>query len=70
MWVDGTVLVVFLCDSRALIDTCLAELDLPDDEFVGVQGWLVDEVLRLHFYLELPVLLDDILEGDVDEAVE
>jgi hypothetical protein len=31
---------------------------------------LTDEVLRLHFYLELPILLDDILEGDVDEAVE
>ena len=31
---------------------------------------LTDEVLRLNFYLELPVLLDDVLEGDVDEAVE
>ena len=31
---------------------------------------LTDQVLRLHFYLELPILLDDILEGDVDEAVE
>ncbi len=36
-------------------------------EFVQI---LTDEVLRLHFYLELPVLLDDILEGDIDEAVE
>ena len=41
VWVDGTVLVVFLSDTRTLVDTCLAELDLPDDEFVGVQGWLV-----------------------------
>jgi hypothetical protein len=31
---------------------------------------LTDQVLRLHFYLELSVLLDNILEGDVDEAVE
>jgi hypothetical protein len=31
---------------------------------------LTDQILRLHFYLEFSVLLDDILEGDVDEAVE
>ena len=31
---------------------------------------LTDQVLRLHFNLELSILLDDILEGDVDEAVE
>ena len=41
VWVDGAVLVVFLCYTRALVDTSLAELDLPNDEFVGVQGWLV-----------------------------
>ena len=41
MWVNGTVLVVLLGDTRALVDACLAELDLPDDEFVGVLGWLV-----------------------------
>ena len=31
---------------------------------------LTDKILRLHFYLELSVLLDDILEGNVDEAIE
>jgi hypothetical protein len=39
--VDGTVLVVLLCDAWALVDAGLTELDLPDDEFVGVLGWLV-----------------------------
>jgi hypothetical protein len=41
VWIDRTILVVFLCDARALVDTCLAKLDLPDDEFVGIQGRLV-----------------------------
>jgi hypothetical protein len=41
MWVHSTILVIFLGYTRALVDTGLAELDLPDDEFVGVLGWLV-----------------------------
>ena len=41
MWIDSTILVIFLSDTRALVDTCLTELYLPDDEFVGVLGRLV-----------------------------
>ena len=33
-------------------------------------GRLTDEILGLDFDLELTVLLDDVLQGDVDEAVE
>ena len=31
---------------------------------------LTDKVLRLHFYLDLSVLSDDVLETDVNEPVE
>jgi hypothetical protein len=41
MWIDSTILVIFLSDTRALVDTCLAKLYLPDDEFVCILRGLV-----------------------------